>query len=79
MILKKFNRHAAFFLVHHVLFKMKTENEKQFIQLIDGCQRGNLNSQRSLYEQFYGYGLSIALRYAYNREEAVEILNDAFL
>jgi RNA polymerase sigma factor (sigma-70 family) len=58
---------------------MKAADEKQFIQLIDGCQRGNLNSQQSLYEQFYGYGLSIALRYAYNREEAVEILNDAFL
>jgi RNA polymerase sigma factor (sigma-70 family) len=58
---------------------MKTEEGKTLSQLIEGCLRGNLNNQRSLYEQFYGYGLSIALRYAYNREEAVEILNDAFL
>ncbi len=47
--------------------------------MIDGCKKGQLNSQRSLYEHFYGYGLNIALRYAQNREEAVEILNDAFL
>ena len=58
---------------------MKAESEKQFRQTIEGCRRSNLNSQRSLYELYYGYGLSIALRYARNREEAVEILNDAFL
>jgi RNA polymerase sigma factor (sigma-70 family) len=58
---------------------MKSESEKQFIQTIEGCRRSNLNCQRSLYEQYYGYGLSIALRYGRNCEEAVEILNDAFL
>ena len=58
---------------------MKAESEKQFIQTIEGCRRSNLNCQRSLYELYYGYGLSMALRYAYNREEAVEILNDAFI
>ncbi len=58
---------------------MKAISENLFIQTIEGCRRGNHNSQRSLYEQYYGYGLSICLRYAYNREEALEILNDAFL
>ncbi len=47
--------------------------------ILQGCRRGNRNSQRKLYEHFYGYGLNICLRYAKNREEAVEILNDAFL
>ena len=46
--------------------------------MIAGCKRGDRNSQRKLYEQFYGYAMSICLRYATNREEAVEILNDAF-
>ena len=55
------------------------EDQKYLIWLIDGCKRQQLNKQRSLYELFYGYGLCIALRYAQNREEAVEILNDAFL
>lgn len=47
--------------------------------ILKGCLRQNRNSQRILYEHFYGYGLSICLRYSKNREEAVEILNDAFL
>lgn len=47
--------------------------------IIQGCLRGNRNSQRMLYEHFYGYAMSISLRYSRNREEAVEILNDAFL
>jgi len=55
-------------------------NEELNLTLIlQGCRRGNRNSQRKLYEHFHGYGLNICLRYAKNREEAVEILNDAFL
>ncbi len=54
--------------------------EKINLQLIlDGCRQGNRNSQRKLYEHFYGYAMKVCLRYAKNREEAVEILNDAFL
>jgi RNA polymerase sigma-70 factor (ECF subfamily) len=48
-------------------------------KVIKGCLKGQLNSQRKLYEHFYGYGMSITLRYCKNREEAVEVLNDAFL
>ncbi len=47
--------------------------------VLQGCLAGNRNSQRQLYEHFYGYAMSISLRYSKNREEAVEILNDAFL
>ena len=32
-----------------------------------------------LYEQYYAYGIGMCYRYAYNREEAIEILNDSFL
>ena len=56
---------------------VKSENHIQF--LIAGCLKGNSSHQRELYELFYGYGLKIALRYAQNREEATEMLNDAFL
>ena len=55
----------------------KSENHIKI--LIDGCLKGNRFHQRELYECFYGYGLKIALRYAQNREEGTEILNDAFL
>lgn len=44
-----------------------------------GCRRDNRNSQRKLYECFYGYAMKICLRFSKNREEAVEILNDGFL
>ena len=50
-----------------------------FKLIIDNCRRGDRNSQRALYEHYYGYGLNICLRYASHREEAKEILNDAFL
>jgi RNA polymerase sigma factor (sigma-70 family) len=32
-----------------------------------------------LYKQFYGYAMSICLRYTRSRDEAKEILNDGFL
>lgn len=36
-------------------------------------------SQKMLYQEFYAYGMSICLRYADNRDEAAEILNDGFM
>jgi len=47
--------------------------------LIEGCRNKNRHSQGKLYEHFYGYGMSVALRYSENREEALEIVNDSFL
>jgi RNA polymerase sigma-70 factor (ECF subfamily) len=47
--------------------------------LIAGCCKKERSSQEALYRNFFGYGLSICLRYAQNREEAVEIMNDGFL
>ncbi|HEY9256745.1 RNA polymerase sigma factor [Chitinophaga sp.] len=47
--------------------------------LITGCCKKERSSQEALYRNFFGYGLSICLRYAQNREEAVEIMNDGFL
>lgn len=58
-----------------------TVREKDFdlLTVLQGCQKGNRNSQRRLYEHFYGYAMSISQRYSKGREEAVEILNDGFL
>ncbi len=47
--------------------------------LIDGCLRSNPVCQKDLYRQFYGYAMKICLLYTSRREEAAEILNDAFL
>ena len=47
--------------------------------LLQGCLKNDRKSQRDLYRHYYGYGLSICLRYAENRDEAVEILNEAYM
>lgn len=47
--------------------------------LVEGCRRQNSDSQMRLYKQFYSYAMGVSLRYAKNREEALEITNDAFL
>ena len=54
--------------------------EKLNLQLlIEGCRSNNRRSQKRLYEHFYGYGMNICLRYAKDRVEAEEMLNDGFL
>lgn len=47
--------------------------------LIQGCLKKDRQSQKLLYKQFYGYAMSICMRYTRNHEDAVEVLNDSFL
>lgn len=54
-------------------------NPDSINELIQEALRGSRQSQQKLYQQFYGYGMSICIRYARNREEAQEMLNDGFL
>jgi RNA polymerase sigma factor (sigma-70 family) len=46
---------------------------------IRGCVENNRDSQRKLYNAFYGYAMSICSCHTNNDEDAVEILNDGFL
>ena len=55
------------------------DQEDNIRPILEGCLRGNRVSQKLLYQEYYNYGMSISLRYAGNREEASEILNDAFM
>jgi RNA polymerase sigma factor (sigma-70 family) len=55
------------------------ENTDRIKTILLGCRKLHRESQRMLYEEFYAYALSICLRYADNREEASEILNDGFM
>lgn len=52
-------------------------NELQHI--LAGCRNNDRGSQKALYDQFYGYALSVALLYCNKDTEAREVLNDAFL
>src|ERR1041384_1890132 len=47
--------------------------------MLAGCKQLHRESQKMLYEEFYAYGMSICLRYADNRDEAAEVLNDGFM
>lgn len=52
---------------------------QNLIHIIEGCREWKRGSQEALYREFFGYAMSICLRYAQNRAEAIEILNDGFL
>ncbi|MCY7353019.1 MAG: sigma-70 family RNA polymerase sigma factor [Cytophagaceae bacterium] len=47
--------------------------------LLEGCRKGDRLSQELLYRQFYGFAMSICLRYTRTREEATEVINDGFM
>ncbi len=48
-------------------------------QLVDGCIDNNRLAQKILYERYFGKMMGIAMRYTKDQEEAIEILNAAFL
>jgi RNA polymerase sigma factor (sigma-70 family) len=51
----------------------------ELLNLVQACSREDRESQKKLYQLFYGYAMSICLRYCQTREEATEVLNDGFL
>jgi RNA polymerase sigma-70 factor (ECF subfamily) len=53
--------------------------EEELRQLIRGCIKQERKSQKDLYQAFYGFAMSICLRYAGNREEAAGVMNEGFL
>jgi len=53
--------------------------EEELHQLLAGCRAQDRKQQKALYKLFYGFAMSICLRYAGNRYEAVEIMNEGFL
>ena len=48
-------------------------------EIIGQCKTGSLKYQELLYKQFYGYAMGISLRYSVNRDDAMEVVNDAFI
>jgi RNA polymerase sigma factor (sigma-70 family) len=47
--------------------------------LVNGCQKGQAAAQRVVVQQFAPWLMSVARRYARNREEAEDILQEAFI
>lgn len=56
--------------MHKKISKLKT--------VIAACKQGDEQAQHQLYKELYNYGMSICIRYANQREEAYEMLNDGF-
>lgn len=43
-----------------------------------GCLKGDSKAQEMLYKHFYGYGMSVAMRYTRHREDAKDVFNESF-
>lgn len=52
--------------------------EEDLHQLIRGCIKQDRKCQKMLYKAFYGFSMSICLRYAGNRDDAAEVMNQGF-
>ena len=55
------------------------EHRVDFNNVLKGCCRGDLKAQEDLCKQYYGYVMSIALRFSSCHDNALEIANDSFL
>jgi len=55
----------------------KSENSIQSI--LESCRLGNRDSQKKLYQNYFGYSYNICLRYAKNKNEANQFLNAGWL
>lgn len=58
---------------------MDQQHSSELESILEGCRREDRNSQHALYRSFYSYGMSICYRYASDHQEAVGLLNEAFL
>jgi len=48
-------------------------------ELIQKCKHGHIKYQERLYKHFYGYAMGVGLRYLSHRDDALEVVNDAFI
>jgi RNA polymerase sigma-70 factor (ECF subfamily) len=46
---------------------------------IERCVENNRESQKKIYNSFYGYAMAVCDRYTSSQDDAMEILNDGFL
>jgi RNA polymerase sigma factor (sigma-70 family) len=58
---------------------MHAHSSSAELELIQHCKNGSLKYQELLYKRFYGYAMGVSLRYSINRDDAQEVVNDAFI
>ena len=57
---------------------MKLHQTQTLLPLIQKCIQGQRRAQNQLYELAFPYAMSVALRYGANRDDSLEIVNEAF-
>lgn len=58
---------------------MDLSNQDDVKMIVDGCIKGDRNSQHLLYKATYGKMLGTCMRYACNTDEAKDFLHDGFI
>lgn len=58
---------------------MTANGGQQVYKLLEGCQKGDTQAQQQLFEAYFGVLLGIGLRYTNDREEAKDVLQEAFV
>lgn len=53
--------------------------EQDINLLVEGCLANNRKAQEGLYRQFYGFAMTIALRYSRDEHDAADIMTNAFI
>lgn len=53
--------------------------EQDTDQVLQGCLSGDRRSQKQLYQQFYGFAMTIAMRYSRDGIDAADIMSHAFV
>lgn len=61
------------------MFLKNKQTKFDLIDVLDGCRKKRPSAQKRLFEQFYGLAMGICLRYAADKTEAEEMLNDGFM
>ncbi|WP_026309582.1 RNA polymerase sigma factor [Niabella aurantiaca] len=55
------------------------KTEYSLSSIVGGCKLGIPSWQKRLYEQYFGFALSVCFRYTASREDALEVVNDGFV
>lgn len=60
---------------------MKPQSDKNIYinDIIEGCKRGDLSAQKTLYETYAKQMTTLCMRYISNREQAIDIMHDSFI
>ena len=68
-----------FFVMSRLVKDFLNQDPSTMQLLIQGCKQNDRDSQRLLYQHYYGYAMSICARYCRSMEESKEIVNDGFM